>query len=205
MTDVEDWLRGIGLEQYANLFAENAIDRDVLAELTEEHLKELGLPLGHRVKLVRAIKKLGANAEDDASEAPSPPHQLELPPVRPEAERRQLTVMFVDLVGSTALSARLDPEDMRAVIAAYQHTCSNVIRRYEGHVAKFMGDGVLAYFGYPRAHEDEAERAVRAAGDGLPDCVMPVPLAPKRLRERGYNQAWELARRAASDCPRTTC
>ncbi len=159
MIDVGDWLKEIGLAHYADLFADNAIDGDVLAELTEEHLKELGLPLGHRVKLIRAIRALGADV--DAVD-PSGAIQPEGPSPRPEAERRQLTVLFVDLVGSTALTARVDPEDMRTVIATYQNTCSRVIGRYEGHIAKFMGDGVLAYFGYPRAHEDDAERAVRA-------------------------------------------
>ena len=157
MSDVAAWLEAQGFGQYAELFAGNAIDREALLELSDEHLKELGLPLGHRVKLLKAIRELrgpeaGAVADRYADVAPP----------AAEAERRQLTVLFVDLVGSTALSARLDPEDMGAVIRAYHGACAEVVERWGGHVAKYMGDGVLAYFGWPRAHEDEAERAVRA-------------------------------------------
>ncbi|HEX6115355.1 MAG TPA: AAA family ATPase [Geminicoccaceae bacterium] len=160
MSDVRQFLAKIGLSQYEDLFAENAIDLEVLPELKEEHLEKLGVPLGHRLKLMKAVVVLDRGPEEPARQAapPAPPR-----PATKEAERRQLTVMFVDLVGSTALMARLDPEEMRDVISAYQDTCAGVIARYEGHIAKFMGDGVLAYFGYPRAHEDDAERAVRAA------------------------------------------
>jgi class 3 adenylate cyclase len=165
MDDITVWLETIGLSRYAELFRANDITTSVLPELTDDDLRELGLSLGHRRALLRAIKDL-ARPRDEAvaSESPAVPVSpaREPTPPRPEAERRQLTVMFADLVGSTALAARLDPEDMREVITGYQNVCSEVIRRYEGHVAKFMGDGVLAYFGWPRAHEDEAERAVRA-------------------------------------------
>ena len=154
--DIDSWLRGIGLAQYAELFRANDIDGGLLGRLTGDDLKEIGVAsLGHRKKLLEAIAALGAVAE-----APSPTPVAATP--TPAAERRQLTVMFVDLVGSTALSARLDPEEMREVIRAYQNTVAGEITRFEGHIAKFMGDGVLAYFGWPRAHEDEAERAVRA-------------------------------------------
>ena len=147
--DVEGWLHRLGMPGYAELFRRNDIDSDVLRGLSDGDLKELGITsLGHRKKLLAAIAALGK------APAPTEPSQ--------EAERRQLTVMFVDLVGSTALSAQLDPEDMREVIRAYQNTVAGEISRFEGHVAKFMGDGVLAYFGWPRAHEDEAERSVRA-------------------------------------------
>jgi class 3 adenylate cyclase/tetratricopeptide (TPR) repeat protein len=158
--DIAAWLRELGLERYEQAFQEHEIDPRVLPRLTSGDLKELGVtPLGHRRLLLDAIAALKA-----ASEASATGHTATArPPTRqPEAERRQLTVMFCDLVSSTALARRLDPEDMRGVIAAYQKRCSEVIRRYEGHVAKYMGDGVLAYFGYPRAHEDDAERAVRA-------------------------------------------
>jgi class 3 adenylate cyclase/tetratricopeptide (TPR) repeat protein len=145
------WLEGLGLRQYEAAFREHAIDGEVLAELTESDLERLGLPLGHRKKLLKAIAALketvAAPARMERSTAP---------------ERRQLTVMFVDLVGSTTLSGRLDVEEMRDVIRAYQNAVADEVTRFEGHVAKFMGDGVLAYFGWPRAHEDEAERAVRA-------------------------------------------
>ena len=166
MDDTAAWLEEIGLGQHAELFRANDITAAVLPELTDEDLRQLGLSLGHRRLLLKAIKDRAKSSDEAATRQTAlvaEPSAPEAAALRPEAERRQLTVMFVDLVGSTELSARLDPEDMRAVIAAYQNACSEVIRRYEGHVAKYMGDGVLAYFGYPRAHEDDAERAVRAA------------------------------------------
>ena len=151
--DVGAWLRDLGLGQYESIFRESEIEADVLPDLTEADLEKLGLPLGPRKQLLKAIASIcDANkARDDAGRAPED-----------AAERRQLTVMFCDLAGSTALSARLDPEDMRQVIRTYQDTCSGVIARFDGFVAKFMGDGNSAYFGFPRAHEDDAERAVRA-------------------------------------------
>ena len=154
--DVGAWLRGLGLGQYEGTFRDSEIEADVLPELTEADLEKLGLPLGPRKRILKAIANLG-NA-DKAAAAPG------LGRAAPEdaAERRQLTVMFCDLAGSTALSARLDPEDMRQVIRTYQDACSGVVARYDGFVAKFMGDGILAYFGFPHAHEDDAERAVRA-------------------------------------------
>ena len=153
--DVGAWLRGLGLGQYEGTFRESEIEADVLPELTETDLEKLGLPLGPRKRLIKAIANLGAaQGKSDA--------ETLVPPLEDAAERRQLTVMFCDLAGSTALSARLDPEDMRQVIRAYQNACSGAVARYDGFVAKFMGDGILAYFGFPRAHEDDAERAVRA-------------------------------------------
>jgi class 3 adenylate cyclase/predicted ATPase len=150
--DVAQWLQDLGLSDYAALFREQAIDADVLPSLTDADFEKLGLPLGHRKKLLTAIAALDAAAASTAS-IRRPSH----------AERRQLTVMFVDLVGSTSLSTRLDPEDMRETLTAYQNTVAGEIARFDGHLAKFMGDGVLAYFGWPRAHEDEAERAVAAS------------------------------------------
>jgi class 3 adenylate cyclase len=156
--DIRDWLRDLALGRYADSFEANAIDSEVLLELTEADLEKLGVVLGHRKKLLKAIaalrepdKEIAGPGEADASRAP-----------RREAERRQLTVLFCDLVGSTELAARLDPEDMGQVIRAYQDTCAEGIARWGGHIAKYMGDGVLAYFGWPQAHEDDAERAVRA-------------------------------------------
>ncbi len=156
--DIGAWLRGLGLERYADSFEVNAIDAEVLAELTEADLEKLGVLLGHRKKLLKAIASLREPAQEtvgqreaDASEAGPR-----------EAERRQLTVLFCDLAGSTALATRLDPEDLREVIGAYHRCCAEVVGRWGGHVAKYMGDGVLTYFGWPRAHEDDAERAVRA-------------------------------------------
>jgi class 3 adenylate cyclase len=154
--DVGGWLRGLGLGQYEALFRASEIDADILPELTDVDLEKLGVPLGHRKRLLKAISGLAA---PDALTASS-----SLTGAMPQdaAERRQLTAMFCDLVGSTAVSTRLDPEELREEIRAYQNACSGAVARYDGFVAKFMGDGVLAYFGYPRAHEDDAERAVRA-------------------------------------------
>ncbi len=156
--EVDKWLEGLGLLRYSGLFAENEIDFEVLAELTEQDLKDLQIPLGHRKKLLKGIAAL-----DGAGEPEDAPKPTAAPPPRPEAERRQLTVMFCDLVDSTALSVRFDPEDLREIIRAYQEACARVVVRYGGYVAKFMGDGILAYFGYPQAHEDDGKRATRAA------------------------------------------
>ena len=165
--DLRDWLRSLGLERYEVAFRENEIDETVLPSLTAEDLKDLGVGIvGHRRKLLDAITALrtDATAKDPSGDAVSSP-----PSATPEdrAERRQVTVMFSDLVGSTALSARMDPEDLREVISAYQKCVAETVRRFGGFVAKYMGDGVLVYFGYPQAHEDDAERAVRAQGAEL--------------------------------------
>jgi class 3 adenylate cyclase/tetratricopeptide (TPR) repeat protein len=163
MTGIAEWLASIGLEEYAQRFAENAIDLSVVRDLTEQDLKDLGVLLGHRRKMLRAI------AELKGAVLITPQTGAKLVP-RDDAERRQLTVMFCDLVGSSALSARLDPEDLRRVIGAYHICIAEVIGRYEGIIARYMGDGVLAYFGYPQAHEDDAEQATRA-GLALVDAV----------------------------------
>jgi class 3 adenylate cyclase/tetratricopeptide (TPR) repeat protein len=168
--DIATWLRELGLERYEQAFRDNDVDAKVLPRLTAEDLKEIGISsVGHRRSLLAAIETLRA---ETAIPEPTQPSATALPATKPsrEAERRQLTVMFVDLVGSTELSARLDPEDMGALIRAYQSCCAEVVRQWDGHVAKYMGDGVLAYFGYPRAHEDDGERAVRA-GLALIDAV----------------------------------
>jgi class 3 adenylate cyclase len=159
--DLGGWLRTLGLEQYEAIFRENGIDAEVLPDLTDQDLEKLGVLLGHRRKLLRAIANLHGIEKGAATvDAPITP-----PPASPTvdaAERRQVTVMFSDLVGSTALSARTDPEDLREVISAYQKCVAETVGRFDGLVAKFLGDGVLVYFGYPRAHEDDAEGAVRA-------------------------------------------
>jgi class 3 adenylate cyclase/tetratricopeptide (TPR) repeat protein len=166
MQQIADWLDELGLGQYAKRFAENGIDVSILPELRDEDFDRLGVLLGHRRKMLRAIAGL---------------NQAELTAARrPGAERRHLTVMFCDLVGSTALSARLDPEDMWEVIGAYRTACERVVAAYDGMVARFVGDGILAYFGYPRAHEDDAERAVRA---GL-DIISAVGKLETRVQER---------------------
>jgi class 3 adenylate cyclase len=155
--DVASWLRSLGLEQYEATFRDNAIDDSVLPDLTDQDLEKLGVLLGHRRKLLRAI----ANLETTTKSAAATSAAVDALP-RDTAERRQVTVMFSDLVGSTALSARMDPEDLREVISAYQKCIAETVQRFGGFVAKYMGDGVLVYFGYPQAHEDDAERAVRA-------------------------------------------
>ena len=154
MQGVEAWLSSIGLGEYAQRFVENGVDLSTLPDLTEDDLKELGVLLGHRRKLFRAIRTLGT----DAADAPPTPHRS----IDSTVERRQLTVMFCDLVGSTALSARLDPEDMRIIISCYHKAAAKAVQDYDGFVAKYMGDGILAYFGYPKAHEHDAEHAVQA-------------------------------------------
>jgi class 3 adenylate cyclase/tetratricopeptide (TPR) repeat protein len=161
MQQIADWLKTLGMSEYAERFAENAIDFSVLPDLTDQDLEKLGVLLGHRRKMLRAIADLkvvekSAPAVAIAAVAPAAPRPTDT------AERRQVTVMFSDLVGSTALSARMDPEDLREVISAYQKCVAETVRRFGGFVAKYMGDGVLVYFGYSQAHEDDAERAVRA-------------------------------------------
>ena len=154
--DIDGWLRRIGLAQYAEMFRANDIDIELLGRLTNDDLKDIGVvSFGHRKKLLEAIAEL-------AGAFPVSPQPAIEPKARDAAERRQVTVMFSDLVGSTALSARMDPEDLREIIAAYQKCVAEIVRRFGGFVAKYLGDGALVYFGYPEAHEDDAERAVQA-------------------------------------------
>jgi class 3 adenylate cyclase len=157
MQQIADWLEKLGMSEYAELFAENKINVAALRYLTDQDLKDIGIPLGHRRIMQAAIGELAGAAPAKHE----PAARLELKP-QETAERRQVTVMFCDLVGSTALSTRMDPEDLREIISAYQKYVAEIIRRYGGFVAKYLGDGVLVYFGYPLAHEDDAERAVRA-------------------------------------------
>ena len=161
MQQIADWLKTLGMSEYAERFAKNAIDFSVLSDLTDQDLEKLGVLLGHRRKLLRAIADLKdiKKSEPEVAVAATTPAA---PRPQDSAERRQVTVMFSDLVGSTALSARMDPEDLREVISAYQKCVASTVQRFGGFVAKYMGDGVLVYFGYPQAHEDDAERAVRA-------------------------------------------
>ena len=154
---IADWLEKLGLSEYAQRFAENAIDLTTVRDVTEQDLKEIGVRLGHRRKILRAIAELNKPVPSFA--------ETTAPDVCDQAERRHLTVLICDLVGSTALSARLDPEDMRIVIDAYHAACARIMPTYDGFLAEFRGDGILAYFGYPRAHEDDAERTVQAALD----------------------------------------
>ena len=167
--DIGGWLRSLGLEQYEATFRENAINEKVLPNLTADDLKDMGVGIvGHRRMLLDAIALL--RADGSAKAPPAEASSTTLKPAQDTAERRQVTVMFSDLVGSTALSARMDPEDLREVISAYQKCVAETVQRFDGYVAKYMGDGVLVYFGYPQAHEDDAERAVRA-GLGLIQAV----------------------------------
>jgi class 3 adenylate cyclase len=157
MQQIADWLEKLNLGQYAQRFAENDIDVSVLPHLTDADLEKIGVSLGHRRKMLAAIAELpGASPSKHETVRGTEPKFQDI------AERRQVTVMFSDLVGSTALSARMDPEDLREVISAYQKCVAETVGRFGGFVAKYMGDGVLIYFGYPQAHEDDAERAVRA-------------------------------------------
>src|SRR5271167_2632143 len=160
MQPIADWLEKLNLGQYVQRFAENDIDVSVLRHLTDADLEKIGVSLGHRRTILAAIAELPG-----ASPSKHEPADGVEPKPQETAERRQVTVMFSDLVGSTALSARMDPEDLREVISSYQKTVAETVQRFGGFVAKYMGDGVLIYFGYPQAHEDDAERAVRAGLD----------------------------------------
>ena len=175
--DLGGWLRSLGLEQYEAAFRDNAIDETVLSSLTAEDLKDLGVRLvGHRRKLLDAIAALrtGANSKP----APVDAVQIIDRTAKETAERRQVTVMFADLVGSTALSTGMDPEDLREIISSYQRCVAETVQRFSGLVARYLGDGALVFFGYPEAHEDDAERAVRAALE-LIAALAQDPLSPE--------------------------
>src|ERR1700722_18635401 len=158
--DVADWLRVLGLERYEAAFRENEVRAEDLCHLTAEDLEGLGdTAIGHRRRLLVAI----ANLREDAGSPQAVRLTDDHPASASAGERRQLTVMFCDLVGSTALSEKLDPEELRGLLHAYRNLCGEVIARYDGFVARYVGDGILTYFGWPTAHEEDAERAVRAA------------------------------------------
>ncbi len=187
---VEQWLDKLGLSQYATAFVENAIGWDVLADLTAQDLESMGVKLGDRKRILKAIESLvpvvfpaarPGLAEGIAQKplTPPPTERRRTAATAAQAERRQLTVMFCDMVGSTALSTRLDPEDMSEVLRTFQHTCAEVIAGFDGFIARYMGDGMLVYFGYPRAHEDDAERAVRT-GLGIAAAMEPLNGTLKR-------------------------
>ena len=178
--DIREWLEGLGLGKYAEAFAENDVEFEVLSELNDDDLSQLGLSLGHRRKFLKAVAELTAGAQHEAPTdiADAFPASAK----HTEAERRQLTVMFCDMVGSTELSRHLDPEDLREIMRRYQDAVAGVVTRYGGHVAKYLGDGVLVYFGWPQAHEDQAERAVRAGLDAV-EAVSDVQVADRRALE----------------------
>jgi hypothetical protein len=159
ISTIAGWLEKLGLAQYVPVFAENVVDIDVLFDLTEADLEKLGIPLGDRKRLLKAIASYqqGSRPRTSVTATVASP--------RSDAERRHLTVLFCDLVGSTGLAIELDPEEVSGVIRRFQDTCAAVIKRFGGYIGRFMGDGLLVYFGYPQAHEDDPERAVRAGLD----------------------------------------
>ena len=180
--DISAWLCNLGLERYGQAFRENAIDEASLPKLTAEDLRDLGVTaVGHRRILLDAIAALRTEPRCEATEHSVKPDRSGAKATG--AERRQLTVMFADLVGSTALSARLDPEELRDIIGTYHRCCAEVITSSGGSVAKYLGDGVLAYFGYPQAHEEDAEQAVRA-GLALIEAVAKLDGLSTSLRVR---------------------
>jgi class 3 adenylate cyclase len=171
VSEIGTWLGKLGLERYADAFTAEEVGLDQLNALTEADLKSLGLPLGPRRTILEAARELDADAHPSADDTPLQ-----------DAERRQITVMFCDLVGSTALAEQIDPEDLRRLLQAYQKACGAVMDAYAGHVAQYLGDGLMVYFGWPAAHEDDAERAVMAAIETL-EAVKSVS-APKPLQVR---------------------
>jgi class 3 adenylate cyclase len=179
MTSVREWLEGLGLGELSEEFERQQIDLEAVRYLTDVELRELGLPIGPRLKLKAAIQALNESRPGavDAKRSGQPSD------IQPSAERRQLTVLFCDLVGSTELSHRLGPEEYRELVRTYQSACAEVIARFDGHVAQYLGDGLLVYFGYPKAHEDDAQRAVRASL-GVVDAVsaLNIPAGPLRVR-----------------------
>src|SRR6476646_1833524 len=187
--DVEDWLRELGLEQYEAAFRENGVSGEDLCHLTAEDLQDLGVvAVGHRRRLLVAIEALRLKSMPAGDPVPSSPGPPIDPSTRPEvsdttAERRPLSVMFCDLIGSTALSSRLDPEDLREIIRAYQACVAATIQQFDGFIARYVGDGVLIYFGWPQARETDAERAVRA-GLAVAAAVSEAPGAGQTLQVR---------------------
>ena len=183
--DIAAWLRRLGLEQYEQAFRDNDIDAKVLPDLTADDLTSIGVTsVGHRRKLLAAIGALSAAVPASAVMAAS----RDAP--QADAERRQLTVMFCDLVGSTELSARLDPEDLRDIIAAYHRAVAEIVAGFDGFVSRYMGDGVLVYFGYPQGHEDDAERAVRAGSAPSTLCVASMSNPSSSKRASGSPPGW---------------
>ena len=192
MGDIRTWLQANGLGKHADALAAHDVDFDILPEITEAELSSLGLSFGDRKRLLRAIRELEPS---DRSDLPSIPRHAGRTPCADRAERRQLTVMFCDIVGSTELSQQLDPEDLRDVIRAYQDTAKVAIERFDGYVARYMGDGVLAYFGYPLAHEDDAERAVRAGLALVESATSSARARPWRTPSSGRRRTWPLGSR----------
>ncbi len=190
MHGIADWLEKLGLSEYAQRFADNAIDLNVLPDLTDQDLEKIGVLLGHRRKILKAIAALnsGRAAQNGSAEAPKPSAAppIPAPPIDaagPIGERRYLTVMFCDLVGSTAISSQLDAEEWRDLVGAYLDAASAAVTEMGGHVAKKLGDGLISLFGYPLAHENDAERAASAA------LVNPARTCRSQPQKRGTRQA----------------
>ena len=182
--DVADWLRGLGLERYAATFRENDVDAELLPSLTADDLKEIGITsLGHRRRLLEAIAALSLEGVPAANSRLESSSAKDARSTETVAERRPLSVMFCDLIGSTALSARLDPEDLREVIRSYQGRVATTIQLFDGFIARYVGDGVLTYFGWPEARETDAERAVRA-GLAVAAAVSATPVSGELLQVR---------------------
>ena len=216
MQQISDWLESLGLSEYAQRFAQNDIDFSILADLTDQDLEKIGVTsLGHRRKILRSITALdGASAGPAPVATTSPPRAAPAPPVAPAAaeaagERRYLTVMFCDLVGSTAISAQLDAEDWRDLVGSYLDAASAAVTEMGGHVAKKLGDGILAFFGYPVAHENDAERAARAAlsiSARSPSSTVNLPAPVSRNCKRGSGlkpdlRCWMRAARFSGTSP----
>jgi class 3 adenylate cyclase len=182
MTAIGDWLQRLGLGEHAETFERERIDIDAVPHLTDANLKDLGLPMGHRVKLLAALRSFARNPFASSPRA-APVLSALTEPAATGAERRQLTVLFCDLVGSSQLSQRLDPEQYREVVRTYQAACGEVIAGFDGHTAQFLGDGLLVYFGYPKAHEDDAQRAVRV-GLGIIEAVSTLSMSDATLSIR---------------------
>jgi class 3 adenylate cyclase len=159
MSNLSAWLDSLGLGKYATIFAENAVDLDVLPDLNETDLERLGVALGHRKRILKAAAALSTSLRENSTTAMASAEE------GAAGERRHLTVLFCDMVGSTELAVQLDPEELSGIVRRFQATCTSIITQNGGYIARFMGDGLLAYFGYPRAHEDDAERAARAGLD----------------------------------------
>ena len=183
MSGIAEWLAGLGLEQYTDVFLEHDIDLDILPELSDDDLISIGVSLGHRKKILRAAKTF-LPTDKSPELRTAAPGEKQHDNVYEQGERRHLTVVFADLVGSTKLSSELDPEDYTSVIRAYHDVCAKAIAGYDGYVAQYLGDGVLAYFGYPRAHEDDAERAIRAAREIIAAVSTLTPFAGLTLHSR---------------------
>lgn len=182
MTDIRNWLNQAGFGAYADVFERERVEIADLGDLTDADLTELGLPLGPRKRFLRTVAAGPVDAPVDSPDAGNAADDPETAQVRRDAERRQLTVMFCDLAGSTALSEQMDPEDLRVLLQDFQKACRAVVERYDGHVAQYLGDGLMVYFGWPRAHDDDAERAIRTGLDIL--AAVGSVDAPKPLQVR---------------------